>query len=83
MGDGEPRYVLMMPGPVALGVARRAEQGWAAVMRKSIHVFSGRIYKVGIIRFVDMPAEVSGEIAEGAVNVAVQGTVEGVPLHSR
>jgi hypothetical protein len=51
-------------------------------MRESIHIFSGRIYKVGIIRFVDVPAEVSREIAGGAANVAVQGTVEGVPLRT-
>jgi len=51
-------------------------------MQKSLHVFSGRIYKVGIIRFVDVPAEVSREIAGGAANVAVQGTVEGVPLRT-
>ncbi len=51
-------------------------------MRKSLHVFSGRIYKVGIIRYVDVPGEVSGEVAAGEVNVAVQGTVEGVPLRT-
>ncbi len=52
------------------------------VIRKSLHVFSGRIYKVGIIRYVDVPAEVSGEIAAGEANVAVQGTVEGVALRT-
>jgi len=51
-------------------------------MQKSFHVFSGQIYKVGIIRFVDVPAEVSREIAGGAATVAVQGTVEGVPLRT-
>jgi len=51
-------------------------------MRKSLHVFSAQIYKVGIIRFVDVPAEVSREIAAGAVNVAVRGTVEGVPVRT-
>jgi len=51
-------------------------------MRRSLHVFSGRIYKVGIIRYVDVPGEVSGEVAAGEVNVAVQGTVEGVPLRT-
>src|SRR5208283_2892116 len=48
----------------------------------SIHVFSRRIYKVGIIRYVDVPAEVSREIAAGEVNVAVQGTVEGMALRT-
>jgi hypothetical protein len=51
-------------------------------MLGTFHVFSGRIYKVGIIRFVDVPAEVSREIAGAAANVAVQGTVEGVPLRT-
>src|SRR5271157_5990925 len=51
-------------------------------MRESIHVFSRRIYKVGIIRYVDVPAEVSREIAAGEVNVAVQGTVEGMALRT-
>jgi len=51
-------------------------------MRKSFHVFSGRIYKVGIIRYVDVPAGVSREIAEGAATVGVRGTVEGVPLRT-
>ena len=51
-------------------------------MLGTFHVFSGGIYKVGIIRFVDVPAGVSREIAGGAANVAVQGTVEGVPLRT-
>lgn len=51
-------------------------------MGRAFHVFSGRIYKVGIIRYVDVPAEVSREIATGEVNVAVQGTVEGVALRT-
>ena len=51
-------------------------------MLGTFHVFSGRIYKLGIIRFVDVPAEVSREIAGGAANVAVRGTVEGVPLRT-
>jgi len=37
---------------------------------------------VGIIRYVDVPAEVSLEIAAGEANVAVQGTVEGVALRT-
>ncbi len=55
---------------------------WAGVMREAFHVFAGRIYKVGVIRYVDVPAEVSREIAAGAVNVAVQGTVEGMALRT-
>jgi len=45
-------------------------------------VFSGRIYKVGIIRFVDVPANVSRGIGEGAAHVPVEGEVEGEPLRS-
>lgn len=46
------------------------------------HVFSERIYKVGIIRYVDVPADVSRAIGEGAVHVPVIGEVEGVPLRT-
>jgi len=46
------------------------------------HVFSGQIYKVGIIRFVDVPVDVSRAIGEGAIHVPVVGEVEGVPLRS-
>src|SRR5208282_4211148 len=45
-------------------------------MRESIHVFSRRIYKVGIIRYVDVPAEVSREIAAGEVHVDAGAVVE-------
>jgi Domain of unknown function (DUF1905)/Bacteriocin-protection, YdeI or OmpD-Associated len=47
-----------------------------------VHVFSGKIYKVGLIRFVDVPADVSRAIGEGATHVPVLGGVEGVPLRS-
>lgn len=46
------------------------------------HVFSGKIYKVGIIRYVDVPAEVSLAIGGGHVHVPVKGEVEGVPLRT-
>ena len=45
------------------------------------HVFSGRIYKVGVIRYVDVPADVSRAIGGGA-HVAVRGEVQGVPLRT-
>jgi hypothetical protein len=45
-----------------------------------MEVFAGRIYKVGIIRYVDVPKEISKEIEATAAHVAVRGTVEGVPL---
>ena len=50
-------------------------------MESQYHIFSGRIYKVGLIRYVDVPAETSREIGTGA-HVPVAGTVEGVPLRS-
>ena len=37
---------------------------------------------MGIIRYVDVPAEVSRDIAAGELYVAVQGMVEGVALHT-
>jgi hypothetical protein len=44
-------------------------------------IFSSRIYKIGMVRFVDVPADVSKQIGEGA-HVPVMGTVEGVPFRS-
>jgi hypothetical protein len=45
-----------------------------------LHIFSGRIYKVGIIRYVDVPAGVSRAMVTTKAHVPVRGTVEGVPL---
>jgi len=45
------------------------------------HIFSGRIYRVGLIRYVDVPADISRELGSAA-HVPVAGTVEGVPLRS-
>jgi hypothetical protein len=45
------------------------------------HIFSGKIYKVGIIRYVDVPADVSRAIGDGP-HVAVRGEVEGVPVQT-
>jgi len=50
-------------------------------MENDYLIFSGRIYKIGVIRFVDVPADISKQIGEGA-HVPVAGTVEGVPLRS-
>lgn len=47
-----------------------------------MHVFSGKIYKVGLIRFVDVPAKVSQAVGDGAVHVAVRGEVDGVAVQS-
>jgi Domain of unknown function (DUF1905)/Bacteriocin-protection, YdeI or OmpD-Associated len=51
-------------------------------MRDSLQVFSAKIYRVGIVRYVDVPEDVSREIAAGKVNVAVRGTVEGLPVRT-
>lgn len=45
-------------------------------------VFSGKIYKVGIIRYVDVPLDVSRTIGVGATHVPVIGEVGGVPLRT-
>jgi len=46
------------------------------------HVFSGKIYKVGIIRYVDVPADVSRALGGGESHVPVVGEVEGVPIRT-
>jgi Bacteriocin-protection, YdeI or OmpD-Associated/Domain of unknown function (DUF1905) len=45
-------------------------------------VFSGRIYKVGLIRYVDVPEDVSRGLGDGAAHVAVVGEVEGVGIRT-
>jgi hypothetical protein len=42
------------------------------------HVFSGKIYKVGLIRYVDVPADISRALGNGTAHVPVRGEVEGV-----
>lgn len=50
-------------------------------MNCGIQVFAASIYKVGLIRYVDVPREVSRKIGS-APHVPVIGTVEGVPLRT-
>jgi len=50
-------------------------------MESEFHVFSGRIYKVGLIRYVDVPADISKRL-DGGVHVPVAGEVDGVPLQT-
>jgi hypothetical protein len=45
-------------------------------------VFSGKIYKVGIIRYVDVPSEVSRALGNSEPHVAVIGEVEGAPIRT-
>jgi Domain of unknown function (DUF1905)/Bacteriocin-protection, YdeI or OmpD-Associated len=47
-----------------------------------VHVFSAKIYKIGIIRFVDVPPGVSRMIGEGSAHVAVKGEIEGIPVQT-
>jgi hypothetical protein len=47
-----------------------------------LQVFSAKIYKVGIIRFVDVPADISHALGDGAAHVAVRGEVERIPLQT-
>jgi hypothetical protein len=44
-------------------------------------VFAASIYKVGVIRYVDVPREVSRKFGNSA-HVPVIGTVEGVPVRT-
>jgi hypothetical protein len=44
-------------------------------------IFSAKIYKVGLIRYVDVPADVSRQFGFSA-HVPVCGTVEGVPVRT-
>src|SRR5215471_6439645 len=50
-------------------------------MESEFHVFSGRIYKVGWIRYVDVPADISKRL-DGGAHVPVAGEVDGVPLRT-
>ena len=50
-------------------------------MESDFHVFSGRIYKVGWIRYVDVPADISKRL-DGGAHVPVAGEVDGVPLRT-
>jgi len=45
-----------------------------------VHIFAGKIYKMGIIRYVDVPAEISRALKATEVHLPVRGTVEGFPL---
>lgn len=51
-------------------------------MNDDYQVFSGRIYKVGMIRYVDVPKGASRKLGEGATHVPVEGEVEGAPVRS-
>ena len=46
------------------------------------HVFAAKIYRVGLIRFVDVPPEISKALGTNAACIPICGTVEGVPLRT-
>jgi hypothetical protein len=50
-------------------------------MNNGIQVFAASIYKVGLIRYVDVPREVSRKIGS-APHLPVIGTVDGVPVRT-
>ena len=50
-------------------------------MNNGIQVFAGSIYKVGLIRYVDVPRDISKKFGS-APHVPVTGTVEGVPVRT-
>ena len=49
-------------------------------MSRKLQLFSGQIYKIGLIRYVDVPRKVSRSLGAKEVHVAVRGTVQGVPV---
>jgi len=53
-----------------------------ALVEDFLHVFSSRIYKVGLIRYVDVPAEVTRKMSAREAHVPVRGTVEGIALRT-
>jgi len=46
------------------------------------HVFAAKIYKVWLIRFVDVPREISRALGPAKERIPVCGTVEGLPLRT-
>jgi hypothetical protein len=51
-------------------------------MASGLHIFSGQIYRVGLIRYVDVPRKVSRALGAERAYVPVCGTVEGLPLET-
>ena len=51
-------------------------------MTAAPHVFAAKIYKLWLIRFVDVPKEISATLGEAKEHIPVCGTVEGLPLRT-
>lgn len=60
---------------------RTSEAGDRAVS-PAPHVFAAKIYKVWLIRFVDVPKEISRALGSAKERIPVCGTVEGLPLRT-
>lgn len=72
------RVFILPPGKHGFAIPLR----YHARVDDFLHVFSGKIYKVGLIRYVDVPAEVTRKISIREANVPIRGTVEGVSLRT-
>jgi hypothetical protein len=68
-------------GPFFLLPFRTTEAGDSAVS-PAPHVFAARIYKVWLIRFVDVPKEISRALGSAKERIPVCGTVGGLPLRT-
>lgn len=51
-------------------------------MTAAPHVFAAKIYKLWLIRFVDVPKEISRALGPAKERIPVCGTVEGLPLRT-
>ncbi len=51
-------------------------------MASGLQIFSGQIYRLGLIRYVDVPMKVSRALKAGSAYVPVCGTMEGLPLRT-
>jgi hypothetical protein len=47
-----------------------------------MHVFSAKIYKIGLIRFVDVPPAISRSLDATETHIPIKGEVERVPLQT-
>src|SRR5262249_5593807 len=51
-------------------------------MSATTYVFAAKIYKLWLIRFVDVPKEISAALGKSKERIPVCGTVEGLPLRT-
>jgi len=60
----------------------RASEADDIAVSPAPHVFAAKIYKVWLIRFVDVPKEISRALGSAKERIPVCGTVEGLPLRT-